>query len=30
LPSYTSMSNPVIGNTIQNLDISHRFFDVEF
>ena len=25
LPSYTSISNAAVGNTIYNYDISHRF-----
>ena len=26
LPSYTSTANAAVGNTIYNLDVSHRFY----
>jgi len=26
LPSYTSISNAAVGNTVYNYDVSHRFY----
>jgi len=28
LPSYTNISNAAAGNTIYNLDVSHRFYAI--
>jgi hypothetical protein len=28
LPSYTSISNAAVGNTVYNYDVSHRFYAV--